>query len=270
MFVLADDTPAVGEYDVKADISRIGDTLTSEIPEPQQHAIDQATEDAARENPQAVELDALGVPWNPAQHATGKDGKGVRTQKGAWRKRKGLKGSDSFANTSAAGATKTEPEDPAAVERKHVETQSRMAGAMMAQVLTQVSAGIGGPAFYPRDVQLPGGGKYNEQEMLSQAFGDYCVAKGVVDVPPGVALCGALMLYYTPRLRVPEVRERGSRIYEWTKEKIARVAHWWKYRKGGAPKDSKRKPNGAAEKIREDGVFDTVRKVQDEPSHREL
>src|SRR5271156_44693 len=115
-----------------AEVDALADQITQEIPEPQQHAISQAIDDAAKDptqniSPGAVELDALGIPWNASEHATGADGKGVRTAKGTWRKRRGLKGSASHLNTSAANASEPK-EDPTVTEKRNLEVQNRMAG----------------------------------------------------------------------------------------------------------------------------------------------
>jgi len=222
-------------------LAKIGETLVSDIPEPQQHAIDQAASDAAADpatgGDASVEVDALGVPWDPAIHAkSATTGKGVRSAKGAWRKRRGLAGSSSYIHT---GTTKSEPKEPDATEvaRATAEQQSRMAGAMVAQTMIYISAGIGGDAFLPRDIRIPGGNTYNEKDMLSQVWGDYFAAKGVVDIPPGIALLGGLSMYYLPRFREPEVRKRAGGFIHWCKEKVSGLTHWWKYRKGGAPKE---------------------------------
>jgi hypothetical protein len=242
-----------------ADLDTLTDELTSEIPEPQQHAIDQAQADAAA-NPgqdgaasETVELDALGVPWNPEIHATSATtGKGVRTAKGAWRKRKGLTGSASHLNKgSTSSAAKAEP-DQAEVARATAEQQSRMAGAMVAQTMIYISAGIGGDAFQPRVVQIPGGNSYNEKDMLSQVWGDYFVAKGVVDIPPGIALLGGLSMYYLPRFREPEVRKRAGGFVRWMKDKAEWVYFKVKYRgKKPPPSETPKRANGDVNHARE-------------------
>jgi hypothetical protein len=235
-------------YDIEGSaddlLTQTGESLIAEIPEPQQHAIDQAATDTAAEGgatAASVELDALGVPWNPEIHATSATtGKGVRTAKGAWRKRKGIKGSASYINDGAPKTDTKEP-DQAEVARATAEQQSRMAGAMVAQTMIYISIGIGGDEFAPKDIRIPGGNVYNEKDMLSQVWGDYFAAKGVVDIPPGIALLGGLSMYYLPRLREPKVRERGGKFVRWIKEKSSRVFLWWKYRKGGRPTEEPQK-----------------------------
>lgn len=248
-----------------ADLDALGDALTGEIPEPQQHAIDQATADAAKdpENPQAsaVEVDALGVPWNPEIHSTGADGKGVRTAKGTWRKRRGLKGSASYLNADAAAAAGTKKEeDPKVTEQRTHEHQCRMAGAMAGTMLVRLSAGIGGEAFLPRTINIPGGLTYNEEQFLQTAFGDYFVAKGIVDIPPGMVLVSALSMYYLPRFQQPEVRAKGSKFVRWCKDKFQWMYFKIKYR-------GKDRPRGRVSPA--DANRDTIAADSDLPPIRE-
>lgn len=226
-------------------LSAIADSIIGETPEPQQHAIDQAQADAAAESAgdpsgstEAQETDILGIPWNSEIHATGKDGKGIRTQKGAWRRRKGLGGSASQLNTGRVpSAPRDAKADAAEVARSNSEIQARKGGEMFATILIRISCGIGGESFVPRVIEAPGGIKFNEQEMLSGAFGDYFVATGKGDLPPGWALFGALAMYYLPRLSQPEVKKRVGGIAGWLKNKVERGYVWFKYRKTSARTD---------------------------------
>ncbi len=174
--------------------------------------------------------DILGVPWNPELHATSATtGRGVKTAKGVWRKRKGLKGTES---RIGAGASSSAPKaDPAEVARSNSELQARKGGEMMATLMIRISCGIGGESFIPKVIEAPGGIKFNEHEMLSGAFGDYFVATGKGDLPPGWALLGALCMYYLPRLQEPQVKARVGGIAGWFKDKTERAFIWWKYRK---------------------------------------
>lgn len=215
-------------------LNATADSIIDETPEPQQHAIDQAAADAQSDPdsvaPEAAETDILGVPWNPELHATSATtGRGVKTAKGVWRKRKGLKGTES---RIGAGASSSAPKaDPAEVARSNSELQARKGGEMMATLMIRISCGIGGESFIPKVIEAPGGIKFNEHEMLSGAFGDYFVATGKGDLPPGWALLGALCMYYLPRLQEPQVKARVGGIAGWFKDKTERAFIWWKYRK---------------------------------------
>lgn len=223
-----------------ADLSSIGATLVNEIPEPQQHAIDQANAERETETGTAsdVEVDELGMPWNPEFHATGSDGKGIRTSRGTWRKRRGVSGSPSQLNT---GRAKVDEPAPPTVEQQ-TEAQCRMAGAMMGTLMVRLSVGVGGNAFLPRMLTIPGLQQpVSEQDMLNGAWGDYFVANGITTLPPWAALMGALSMYYLPRFQDTEVRQRVGGVMGWFKDKITRTVVWWKYRKQGgkAPKNRK-------------------------------
>lgn len=240
-----DDKPTAEVGDLPAaDLSAIGASLVDEIPEPQQHAIDQATADSVDDGAPidgAMELDALGIPYNADIHAKGADGKGIKTTKGTWRKRRGVSGSPSQLNTGRSTAN-SETAAPAPTAQQTTEDQCRIAGAMMGTLMTRLSVGIGGNAFLPRILAIPGiKDGINEQDMLNAAWGDYFVSRGITDLPPSAALLGALSMYYLPRLQDQQVREKVGGFFGWFKEKITRVAVWWKYRKGGSkvPKKSK-------------------------------
>jgi hypothetical protein len=203
-------------------LSDVADTVVSEIPEPQQHAIDQAIADNAKESGGETvsgdvgELDALGVPWNREYHATGKDGKGVKTAKGTWRRRRGLGGSASHVATPTSKAATAAPVGPT----QH-ELACRQGGMMAARLLVHVSMGIGGPEFAPRMIEGPGGMVINEMQTLEVAFGDYFLAKDIEDLPPGWALCGALAFYYLPRFQMPQTKEKARGFAAWLKGKWA-------------------------------------------------
>lgn len=222
------------------------DDIASELPEPQDHAIKQATAELAAENPAATaqELDALGVPWDSGVHATGPDGKGILTKAGVWRKRRGVKGSAPHLNTSIAD-NKPAPTDEE-ISAKGLDLQSRMAGGYLATLMIRFSIALGGDSFYPRTYEMAGGVKVNEEKMLQTAWGDYFVAKGVVDVPPGVMLLSALAMYYMPRLQAPEVKQKATGALFWVKEKFTDFVYW--VRKKKRVKDQRKSnssnPNG--------------------------
>lgn len=207
---------------------------------PQQHAIDEAQRQQAQEaiangGSESIELDALGIPWNPSVHAKGKDGRGVRSKTtGAWKKRRGLGGSASTLNRGAGAAEPANPEaERASIEQASADTQARMAGAMMAQLQIRLSVGIGGVHFLPRELRIPGAPPINEAEMLTAAWGDYFVARGVTMLPPWAALLGAMSMYYLPRFNEPEVRERAGGFFSKIGHGVKASWHWFKYRKSG-------------------------------------
>lgn len=240
-----------------ADTFTLDDTLdlahgdiAGDMPEPQQHAIDeaqrqQAATDIADGGGESVELDALGIPWDRTLHATGKDGKGAKRADGSWKKRRGLGGS---ASSIGRGAHKV---DPAAereeVERASADTQARMAGAMMATLQIRLSVAVGGEHFLPRELRIPGAPAINEAEMLTAAWGDYFVATGTKTLPPWAALLGAFSMYYLPRFNEPEVRQRAGGLFRKIGHGCKSMWHWYRYRKSGGKPPAR----GTTEKERE-------------------
>lgn len=245
-----------------ADVFSLDDTLNAAHADiagdqsaPQQHAIDeaqrqQASEAIANGAGESIELDALGIPWDASVHAKGKDGRGVRSKTtGAWKKRRGMGG---FSSTLSRGAGAEPAADPAAereqIERASADTQARMAGAMMAQLQIRLSVGIGGVHFLPRELRIPGAPAINEAEMLTAAWGDYFVARGVTMLPPWAALLGAMSMYYLPRFNEPEVRERAGGFFRKIGHGLKASWHWFRYRKSGGKPPG---PRGISDKDKE-------------------
>ena len=69
---------------------------------------------------------------------------------------------------------------------------------------------IGGSDFAPEKNALAGG--MTDDKFLYQAYFDYCKAKGVSDIPPGVALTAAIMVYVAPRLNKPTTQSRLQKV----------------------------------------------------------
>jgi hypothetical protein len=249
------------------DLDVVGDELVAEIPEPQQHAIDQAAADNQQENPNAapLEVDLLGVPWDSTLHATdSKTGKGILTAKGSWRKRRGLKGSPSHLNTGPAAAPSEPKEDPTVTEKRTLEQQNRMAGVMAGTMLVRLSTAVGGKEFLPRTITTAGV-TYSEEEFLQNAFGDYFVAKGISDIPPGMVLASALCMYYLPRFQEPAVREKGSRFVSWCKGRVEALYFWFKYKRKGKPTPKELKSESAT-----NGIHHPKAPIPPRESHHEL
>jgi hypothetical protein len=218
-----------------SDVDSIADDIVNELPEPSQNAIDQAARESGGGAEGTVDVDALGVPWNPQYHATGSDGKGIKTARGNWRKRRGVSGSAPVLNTSGTGksdgagdggATAEPADTPTGPSAKEI--AARQGGVMASRLLVRFSVGLGGTDFLPAVLTGPGGVSINEQEMLDGAFADYFAAKGWEDLPPGWALFGALSMYYLPRLQMPKTKERAKGAFGWIRDKYQA----WRFRRG--------------------------------------
>lgn len=219
----------IGSGAATADLSSIAENILDDAPEPQPHAIEQSLreESGAGGVFESAELDANGIPWNPSEHATGIGGKGVKTQKGVWKKKRNVRASGSILRTPGA----TSPESDSSAEPagpSHSELQARAAGAMAGTMLVRMGMMIGGEEFAPRMLGLAGR-TISEETMLQDAFGTYFVAKNYTDIPPGVVLSFTILGYIGPRLGMPKTKERVGGFFSWIKAKFVS----WRLRRHG-------------------------------------
>ena len=70
----------------------------------------------------------------------------------------------------------------------------------------------GGAEWQPRVDNSIG---LNEAETMTKAWRDYYAAKGIRDIPPGVALTIALAAYTLPRAMMPQTQSRLQRLKNW-------------------------------------------------------
>ena len=219
------------QTDILPDVQNIADELLAEMSPPQQHAIDTAAESQeiespATETPAPVatggETDAAGETWNPEIHATGADGRGVKTAKGTWRRRRGA-GASRAGSVVGAKRARVPPEAAAS------DVQARAAGVACAHTLFMVGSALGGPEWQPRD-----NAEHQETKMMETAFGDYFVATGRTEFPPGLALTLAISAYAMPRFTMPQTRSRLTKFKQWI------AAKWiaFKDRKKGKKSDA--------------------------------
>jgi hypothetical protein len=194
-------------------IGGIAASILDDAPPPQEHAIESAASEVVLELPPLQDvapvdamravlgaLDDGGEAWNPEIHATGADGAGVKTAKGLWRKRRGIGTSRVGAPSQRAGAPVASVDD----------TQSRAAGTACAHTVFMMGRVIGGEEWAPRiDAER------NEVAMMEKAWGDYFVAKGYTEFPPGIALSMALTAYAAPRFTMPVTQSRAVKFKQW-------------------------------------------------------
>lgn len=210
-----DAQPVVGEQ-VNASVSDIANTLAAERPEVQQHVVDAAMSKANAETTAAAQnADAAGTIFDAAKHT------GTKTSKGIWRAKKQTgvapTSTASKLGTSATSATSS----PGAVSASK-EAQARQGGKGAANLLIALSVGVGGPEWQPRRIVAEDRKTVllDEKEMLESAFGDYFVATGKADLPPGWALAACMAMYSVPRFQMPVTQSRLQRVKNWIGSKI--------------------------------------------------
>jgi hypothetical protein len=204
--------PATVESTPTATLDAIAATLVSEKPEVQPHAIAQADAERAA----AVGKDSQGNDFNPAIHAVNADGSPRKTMTGRYALKRGRKSdSDKSADSSTSAKGIVLPGGKPSMTAK--EQSARSGGVGAANLLLMVSVGLGGDEWQPRKDEKSG---LDEKAMLEQAFGDFFVAKGYEDLPPGWALVAALGMYAMPRFHMPKTQTRMQKLRAWIGAKI--------------------------------------------------
>lgn len=161
------------------------------------------------------EVDSDGTAYDPAIHATGADGKGVKTQAGKWRKKRGAKG----VSSSLAGGRAAQSQTAKSVETdEEKRAKAAVVGAAGANAVFMLGQALGGQEWAPLSVNKEGAVKleeYDERTMMERAITDYCLATGKTDFPPSLGLCVAFGAYMLPRFRMPETQSRMQKAKAW-------------------------------------------------------
>lgn len=201
-------------------VDDIAQALITGMPEVQQHAIDQHNEAQAELQEKQNVTDKAGNTFNPDIHATNEDGSPRLTESGNFAKKRGRKSGSTNSGGSTLGATKSQI-DPATIQKQQIVAKQQAAGKAAAGSLIMLGMVIGGDEWRPLVNEQMG---LNEQANLEQAFADYFTARGLDDIPAGVALSIAVSAYVLPRFTMPKTRTRTATL--WTKVKM-----WWANRK---------------------------------------
>ncbi len=139
-----------------------------------------------------------------------KDGQPIKNKDGSFRKKRGRK---TGVNYSAAGDDTGSdgfnyPESP---QSNNLEMAAKTAAA----IYIQTGVIVFGPEWLPDP-------KAMEQEQLEYAFKMYFEAKGITDIPPGVALAITCAAYAAKRLYQPVTQSRVAYMIGWIRGKFSR------------------------------------------------
>ncbi len=210
---------ASSEATASADVSTIAATLAAEMPEVQPHAV----EAARQESQSQIGLDVNGDKFDSAIHVAGPDGNGKKNAKGAWERKRGRKAGTASTSQAAPNAPKSrvgsgEPPPPSK------EQLARISGAGAANLFFVACMVIGGEEWQPQIDPKTG---LNEKVMMESVFGDYFVATGKQDLPPGWALVAGIGMYAAKRFTMPKTLNRLQKVKMWIGGKI----YAWRMRK---------------------------------------
>jgi len=203
---------------------------TEQAPEPSEHAIA-----AEEEKEQTAPTDDFGEPFDPAKHQAHADGTPKKTKAGRWAKKPGAKkGSEPHnkANRSSASTLSTgsraggrgqnSGQDEGATEQEY-----RMAAEGLVNTVYMLGNMIGGDEWSPvQQTDDKGNIVYDEYVYGVDVWERYFRAKGIQDVPPGMAVTIWTLVVVGPRVtQGPNTREKAAYLFGSLKEK------WRKWRK---------------------------------------
>lgn len=174
---------------------------------------DQPSEDTVADSDEAVNsfrpTDKDGVTFDPEQHATDAEGRPKTRKDGRWAKKRGRKKGDQTGSTLGTGGV-GKKQSARTAEANHV-----MTGKALASMTITMGRAVSSD-FEP--VYDPAAG-VDERLMLEQAFAEYAESRDMQDIPPGIALSMALMVYITPRLAMTHTQTRMQRFSNWAGSK---------------------------------------------------
>lgn len=187
------------------------DEILEQSPEPQRHAIDAHNEiEAEKLRGQNDNVDKDGTIFDPELHAVNKDGEPSLTPTGKFRKRRG----------SSKVSTQSEQ-----AKNIHDEAAARAAGQLAADMMIGSCVTLLGEEWVPigsKGTQEPL--QFDEHTNLRRAFGEYFVAKGINDFPPGIMLSIALSSYAGARLAGgKETKTRLAKAKIWVSDMFGKL-----------------------------------------------
>jgi len=208
-----DDSPKPPANDLPTPPQKEASEILGSMPEPQQHAIDAAAAEglnSEQPNTQGGDVDSAGEVWNSAYHSTGADGKGIKTAKGTWRRRRG-------AGASPRASKVYKPTDTSAAEAQ-AKTQelalanARVAGTAAASAVFTLGRALGGEGWAPTA---------EEVTAHNDAWTALALAEGWTFSPKwAVVIC--VSAYAGPRLFQEETRKRAGTLKQWIAVRIAK------------------------------------------------
>lgn len=208
----ADGTKDAPGNQLTVNLADVAQGLASEMPEVQEHAVSEAV--AQQQAAEAAPRDKAGALFDPAVHIAGADGKPQLTVRGTFAMKRGRKaGSATSVASSTMGNPQQNVQNVQNAQQAASEQAARVAGIQAAELLIAAGVILGGEEWHPRRDEKIG---LDERAMLQGAMGEYFVASGKTDIPPGTALCFVVLAYAAPRFAMPKTQSR----FRWIKEKL--------------------------------------------------
>lgn len=178
-----------------SEVDKIGDDLTSRMPDVQSHVVDAESKPPSKEGP----TDKDGRGFDPSLHEVDHDGKPRLKKDGTLSMARGTK---KGYKRSKVVDTSQIPDNP---------------GKAIAESIFAIGQLVGGEDFIPIEDAERG---INERKTMTSAWEGYCEQKEITDFPPGIALAMAMLGYVVPRFYMDKTKSRFAKGKEWLAGKI--------------------------------------------------
>ena len=206
---------------------------------------EQVSTDAPPANPPPTSgeiRDRSGELFNPELHAVNKEGKPSFAKSGLFRRKRGV-GARVTVPTVAADPAAAAAAAAAAEEAK--QRKAMIAGTAVAEIIFKSGYMLGGEEWLPIKNDEK---QIDERRDMVTCWQNYCYARGMEDVPPGLLVAFVVSAYALPRLAGTETQKRIGRavgmfkrlglwFQDWRLRRAARATN----RNDGERKDDTRK-----------------------------
>lgn len=194
------------------------DKVSGSMPDVQQHAVEaeKAMDNERREASQGL-TDKKGRPFDPNIHKTDASGNPMTNSDGSLRIKPGW-GSPTFNKSSKPVNSRLNVDAPQSPPMSGP-MMARQTGQQIANTIFAVGQAMGGEEWAPVKNDALG---IDEYTAMCQAWGRYCEATGMNDIPPGIALTITMVAYVGPRFAQPKTKKRATTAFQWLKSKYIR------------------------------------------------
>ena len=185
--------------------------------------------------------DRAGELFNPELHAVKSDGSPSFAKSGLFRRRRGTGGRVAIPATPAISSEESRriAEQQAAAAEEQKRRKAMIAAQGISEIIFKSGYMLGGDEWLPIKNDEK---QIDERRDMHTAWAEYCYARGVEDIPPGMLVAFVCSAYMLPRFAAPETQKRLGAFATFLKRGKLWFENWRLSRK--ERKDAARITNG--------------------------
>ncbi len=185
--------------------------------------------------------DKAGELFNPELHAVKADGSPSYAKSGVFRRKRGTgsRVSVPVANALPPDEARRIAEANAQAAEEQKRRKAMIAASGIAEIIFKSGYMLGGDEWLPIKNEEK---QIDERRDMTTAWAEYCYARGVEDIPPGMLVAFVVSAYALPRFAAPETQKRLGRFATFIKRGKLWFENWRLTR--GSKKNAARVANG--------------------------